>query len=435
MIPGYVFILNGGAMDWKSAKQSTTAMSSIEAEYIVAAEAPLKAVWMRKFIDGLRDVMPSYKRPMEMLCDNEPAIAIADDPGILKGAKHFQRKYHYIREVIQEQAVSTACYIQNQSLIHLCYNKTPYELMHDNKLDLSYLHVFVSLCYPTNDNEDLDLAMIIKLKWIFKVKQDEFRGVLKNKARIVAKGYLQEEGIDFKESFAPVARIEAIRIFITNAANKNITIYQMDVKTTFLNSELREVVYVSQPEGFVDPDNPTHVYRLKKELYGLKQAARAWYDMLSSFLLSQKFSKGVVNPTLFTKKAGKDLLMTKYALEILKKYGIDSSDPVDTPLVEKTKLEADLQGKTVDPTHYRMAYRKAPPCSKTELLIHKRHPGYGPMVLERYQFALTPLANADHVECQDTRKSTPGSAQFLGDRLVSWSSKKQKSIAIFIIDA
>ncbi|GJV43316.1 retrovirus-related pol polyprotein from transposon TNT 1-94 [Tanacetum coccineum] len=127
--------------------------------------------------------------------------------------------------------------------------------------------------------------MLIKLKWIYKVKKDELGGVLKNKARLVAKGYRQEEGIDFEESFAPVARIEAIRIFIANAANKNMTIYQMDVKTAFLNGELREVVYVSQPEGFVDQDKPNHVYRLKKALYGLKQAPRAWYDMLSSFLL------------------------------------------------------------------------------------------------------------------------------------------------------
>nr|GEV73073.1 retrotransposon protein, putative, Ty1-copia subclass [Tanacetum cinerariifolium] len=100
-----VCVHNGGAMDWKSAKQSTTAMSSIKAEYIVAAEASMEAIWMRKFIDGLRGVMPSYKRPMEMLCNNEPAIAIVDDPGILKGAKHFQRKYHYIREVIQERKI------------------------------------------------------------------------------------------------------------------------------------------------------------------------------------------------------------------------------------------------------------------------------------------------------------------------------------------
>ncbi|GKC59869.1 retrovirus-related pol polyprotein from transposon TNT 1-94 [Tanacetum coccineum] len=154
-----------------------------------------------------------------------------------------------------------------------------------------------------------DLAMIIKLKWIFKVKQDEFEMVLKNKAMLVAKGYHQEEEIDFEESLTPVARIEALRIFVVNAANKNMTIYQMDVKTTFLNGELREEVYVSQPEGFVDQDNPTHVYKLKKALYGLKQAPRAWYDMLSSFLLSQKFFKGVVDPTLFTRKEGKDILM------------------------------------------------------------------------------------------------------------------------------
>nr|GFB07335.1 retrovirus-related Pol polyprotein from transposon TNT 1-94 [Tanacetum cinerariifolium] len=100
-------------------------------------------------------------------------------------------------------------------------------------------------------------------------------------ARLVAKGYQQEEGIDFEESFAPVARIEAIRIFIANAASKNMTIYQMDVKTSFMNGELKEEVYVSHPEGFVDPDHMTHVYRLKKALYELKRAPRAWYDTLS----------------------------------------------------------------------------------------------------------------------------------------------------------
>nr|GEX13725.1 retrovirus-related Pol polyprotein from transposon TNT 1-94 [Tanacetum cinerariifolium] len=118
---------------------------------------------------------------------------------------------------------------------------------------------------------------------------------VKNKARLVAKGYRQEEGIDFEESFAPVARIEAIRIFIANAASKNMTIYQIDVKTTFLNGELKEEVYVNQPEGFVYPDHPTHVYRLKNAMYGLKQAPRAWYDTLSRFLLDKKFSKGAVD--------------------------------------------------------------------------------------------------------------------------------------------
>ncbi|GJT12123.1 retrovirus-related pol polyprotein from transposon TNT 1-94 [Tanacetum coccineum] len=147
-----------------------------------------------------------------------------------------------------------------------------------------------------------DCVMIISLKWIYKVKLDEYGDVLKNKARLVTKGYRQKEGIDFEESFAPVERIEAIRIFIANAASKNMTIYQMDVKTTFRNGKLKEEVYVSQPEGFIDPDHPTHVYRLKKALYGLKQAPRAWYDTLSRFLLDNKFSKGVVDLTLSLRK-------------------------------------------------------------------------------------------------------------------------------------
>ncbi|GKC53161.1 retrovirus-related pol polyprotein from transposon TNT 1-94, partial [Tanacetum coccineum] len=105
-----------------------------------------------------------------------------------------------------------------------------------------------------------------------KVKTDESGDVLKNKARLVAQGFIQEKGIDFEESFAPVARIEAIRIFVANVAHKNMTIYQMDVKTPFLNGKLKEEVYVSQPEGFVDQDNPSHMYKIKKALYGLKKA-------------------------------------------------------------------------------------------------------------------------------------------------------------------
>ncbi|GJU55971.1 retrovirus-related pol polyprotein from transposon TNT 1-94 [Tanacetum coccineum] len=144
-----------------------------------------------------------------------------------------------------------------------------------------------------------------------KVKADKFGGILKNKDRLVAQGFRQEEGIDFEESFAPVARIEAICIFVANSAHKNMMIYRMDVKTAFLNGELKEEVYLSQPEGFVDQDNPSHVYKLKKALYGLKQAPRAWYDMLSSFLISQQFSKGAVDLTLFTRQAGNDLLLVQ----------------------------------------------------------------------------------------------------------------------------
>nr|GEV12039.1 retrovirus-related Pol polyprotein from transposon TNT 1-94 [Tanacetum cinerariifolium] len=120
-----------------------------------------------------------------------------------------------------------------------------------------------------------DKFIVITLKWIHKVKLDELGGILKNKARLVARGYRQEEGIDFEESFASVARLEAIRIFLAYAARKNMVVYQMDLKTVFLNGNLREEVYVSQSDGFVDQDNPNHVYKLKKALYGLKQASHA----------------------------------------------------------------------------------------------------------------------------------------------------------------
>ncbi|GJR78720.1 retrovirus-related pol polyprotein from transposon TNT 1-94 [Tanacetum coccineum] len=142
------------------------------------------------------------------------------------------------------------------------------------------------------------------------VKTDELGGVLKKKAKLVAQGFMQEEGINFEESFAPVARIEAIRIFLANATRKNMTIYQMDVKMTFLNGELKEEVYVSQPEGFVDQDNPSHVYKLKKALYGLKQAPRdGRLFVIDSYLT--KFSKCAVDPTLSTRKAENDLLLVQ----------------------------------------------------------------------------------------------------------------------------
>nr|GEY16746.1 hypothetical protein [Tanacetum cinerariifolium] len=428
------------------------------------------------------------------------------------------------------EVVATTCFTQNRSIIRLRHGKTPYELLHNKLPDLSFLHVFGALCYPTNDNfdeltamaseqsssgpvlnemtpvtissglvqksssstpyvppsrnnwdllfqlmfdellnpspsvdhqaaeviapiadvippvqadstgspfsttidqdalplpkmykevltqscwiesmqEELneferlemwelvprpDKVMVITLKWIYKVKLDELGGILKNKARLVACGYRQEEGIEFEESFASVARLEAIRIFLAYAAHKNMVVYQMDVKTAFLNGNLMKKVYVSQPDGFVDQDNPNHVYKLKKALYGLKQALRAWYDMLSSFLISQDFSKGL---QISQSPRGIFINQSKYALESLKKYGFESCDPVDNPMVEKSKLDEDKEGKAVDPSHYR---------------------------------------DTDHAGCQDTRRSTSGSLQFLGERLIRWSSKRQKSAAISSTEA
>nr|GEW71271.1 hypothetical protein [Tanacetum cinerariifolium] len=176
---------------------------------------------------------------------------------------------------------------------------------------------------------------VIRLKWLWKNKKDEDQTVIRNKARLVAKGYAQEEGIDFEESFAPVARLKTVWIFVAYAAHKSFPIYQMDVKTAFLNGPLKEEVYVAQPDGFVDPDHPEKVYRLRKALYGLKQAPRAWYDELLKFLTSKGFLKA------------------KYALEILHKHGMDKGQSIGTPMATKPKLNADLSGNPVDQTDYR----------------------------------------------------------------------------------
>nr|GEX54793.1 retrovirus-related Pol polyprotein from transposon TNT 1-94 [Tanacetum cinerariifolium] len=130
-------------------------------------------------------------------------------------------------------------------------------------------------------------------------------------SRLVVRGYRQEEGIDFEESFAPVSRIEAIMIFLEYAAHKSFMVFQMDVKTAFLHGSLKEDVYVCQPKGFIDDDHPSHVYKLKKALYGLKQAPRAWYDELSTFLLQNHFFNGTIDPTLFIRRFHDDILVVQ----------------------------------------------------------------------------------------------------------------------------
>ncbi|GKD55613.1 retrovirus-related pol polyprotein from transposon TNT 1-94 [Tanacetum coccineum] len=482
------------------------------------------------------------------------------------------------------EAVATACYTQNRSLIHTLHNKTPYEPVHDKKLDLTFFRVFGALCYPTNDSEDLgklqptaDIGIFVgyapsrkgyriynkRTRLVMETIHVQFDELTEQMApvqlstgpdptfltlRQISSGLVPnpvpaapyvpptnkelpvspapavsvsvtsastpssttidqdapslshspsssalqspslrqgvaaestpmednpfppidndpfvnvfapepsskasssgdlslakspyvtqtlqhlgkwskdhlldniiEEGIDFEESFALVARIEAIRIFIANAACKNMTIYQMDVKIAFLNGELKEEVYVSQPEGFVDPDHPIHVYRLKKSLYGLKQAPRAW---------------------------------------------IDSCDPVDTPMVDRLKLDEDPLGTPVDQTRFRsmvgslmylttsrpdlvfvvcMCARYQASPTKKYLEALKRVFRYlrGTINLGHWYpkdtaMALTAYADADHAGCQDTRRSTSGSAQFIGDKLVSWSLKKHKSTAISTTEA
>nr|GEU40614.1 retrovirus-related Pol polyprotein from transposon TNT 1-94 [Tanacetum cinerariifolium] len=178
------------------------------------------------------------------------------------------------------------------------------ESMQEELLQFKRMDVWVLVSAPDN-------ILPLTLKWIFKSKHDEEQTVIQNKSRLVVRGYRQEEGLDFEESFAPVAKMEAIRIFLAYATHKSFTVFQMDVKTAFLHGSLKEDVYVCQPEGFIDVDHPSYVYKLKNALYGLKQAPKAWYDELSTFLLQNHFFKGTIDPTLFIRHFHDDILVVQ----------------------------------------------------------------------------------------------------------------------------
>ncbi|KAK1686253.1 hypothetical protein QYE76_047101 [Lolium multiflorum] len=150
---------------------------------------------------------------------------------------------------------------------------------------------------------------VIGTKWIFNNKQDEHGIVVRNKARFVAQGYSQIEGIDFGETYAPVAHLESIRILLAYASHHNLKLQQIDVKSAFLNGPLHEEVYVKQPRGFEDPEFPNHIYKLDKALYGLKQAPRAWYEHLKELLIDRGFDVGIIDPTLFTKRVNGELFV------------------------------------------------------------------------------------------------------------------------------
>nr|GEX91432.1 hypothetical protein [Tanacetum cinerariifolium] len=447
------------------------------------------------------------------------------------------------------EAIATAYFTQNRSIIHRRFNKTPYELINGRKPDISFLYVFGALCYPKNDRKDigklgakgdigffigskpglnsmtsrhissgLDLTYALltiitqqpsegELDLLFEAMYDDYIGGQPsatartimpaqelqvrqtstasttiadiaptpthssslatnipitsqdvdelnpnatvdgntNKSRLVMRGYRQEEGIDFEESFAPVARIEAIRIFLAYVAHKSFTVFQMDVKTAFLHGSLKEDVYVCQPKGFIDVDHPSHVYKLKKTLYGLKQAPRAWYEELSTFLLQNHFFKGTIDPTLFIRRFQDDILVSKYVLEILNKYVMESCDPVGTLMEIKDKLDLDQNGTLVDGTKYHsmigalMYLTSSRPdivhatclCARCQAKPTEKHlkevkrifrylrrtVNTGLWYTKDSGFELTGFSYADYAGCKDTFKSTSSGAQFLGEKL------------------
>ncbi|GJZ68087.1 retrovirus-related pol polyprotein from transposon TNT 1-94 [Tanacetum coccineum] len=221
----------------------------------------------------------------------------------------------------------------------------------------------------------------LTLKWLLKNKHDKENTVIRNKTRLVVRGCRQKKGINFEESFASVARMEVIRIFLAYATHKPFIVFQMDVKTAFLRGTLKEDMYVCQPEGFIDDDHLSHVYKIKKALYGLKQAPRAWFTQIYANY-DKRFE-------------------CRWKGEMTSFPGFTNmSDPVGTPIEIKDKLDLD-QDRTLRTINMGLWYTKDS------------------------SFELTGFSDADYAGCKDTFKSTLGGAQVLGEKLVSWSSKRQ----------
>ncbi|GKC80444.1 putative ribonuclease H-like domain-containing protein [Tanacetum coccineum] len=323
---------------------------------------------------------------------------------------------------------------------------------------------FISVVYEGKTHEDLHTLDLPKgkraigTKWIFRNKKDERGIVIRNKARLVAQGYTQEEGIDYDEVFAPIARIEAIRLFLAYASFMGFMVYQMDVKSAFLYGTIEEEVYVCQPPGFEDPDYPNKVYKVVKALYGLHQALRAWYETLAKYLLDNGFHRGKIDQTLFIKKQKRDILLVQvYVDDIIfgstkkelctefeklmhDKFQMSSMSELtfflgyktaSTPMDTDKPLLKDSDGDDVDVYLYRsmigsLMYLTS---SRPDIMYLKGQPKLGLWYPRDSSFDLVAYSDSDYVGARLDRKSTTGGCQFLGCRLISWQCKKKTVVA------
>ncbi|GJV93530.1 retrovirus-related pol polyprotein from transposon TNT 1-94 [Tanacetum coccineum] len=360
---------------------------------------------------------------------------------------------------------------------------------------------------------------IIGTRWVFRNKLDENGVISRNNARLVAQGYNQQEGINYDETYASVARLESIRILLAYACALDFKLFQMDVKSAFLNGFINEEVYVAQPPGFIDFEKPDHVYKLKKALYGLKQAPKAWYDRLKAFLIKHEYKMGMVDNTLFTKKKSSNLIIvqiyvddiifgstcqdmcdefakimhdefemsmmgelnfflglqikqmedgiffnqSKYIKEMLKKFGLEDSKPMKTPMSSDTKLTKDEECESVDSTKYRgmigsllyltasrpdimfsvclcARFQEAPKTSHLEAVKRifryiKGTTHLGLWYPKGTGIETVVYADSDHAGDYVDRKSTSGICTFVGCCLTSWFSKKQTDLAISTTEA
>nr|GEV00532.1 retrovirus-related Pol polyprotein from transposon TNT 1-94 [Tanacetum cinerariifolium] len=279
-------------------------------------------------------------------------------------------------------------------------------------------------------NSEAHALKAIGTKWVYRNKKDERGVVVRNKVRLVAQGYKQEEGIDYDEVFVPVARIEAIRIFLAFASYMGFIVYQIDVKSAFLNGTIDEEVYVTQPPGFVDPKFPNKVYKVVKALYGLHQAPRAWYATLSTLLEKSRYRRGAIDKTLFIKQDKKDIMLVQvYVDDIIfgstKKSWCDEFEELmknsvktaSTPIETQKPLVKDEEAADVDVYIYRSIIGS--------LMYLKGQPKLGLWYPKVSSSNLEAYSDSDYAGVNLDRKSTAGGCQFLGRRLISWQCKKQ----------
>ncbi|GJY62358.1 putative ribonuclease H-like domain-containing protein [Tanacetum coccineum] len=364
------------------------------------------------------------------------------------------------------------------------------EAMQEELLQFKLQQVWVLVDLPNG-------AKVIGTKWVYRNKKDERGVVVRNKARLVAQGHRQEEGIDYDEVFAPVARLEAIRLFLAFASYMGFIVYQMDVKSAFLYGTIEEEVYVSQPPGFVDPDHPKKVYKVVKALYGLHQAPRAWYATLSTFLEKHGYRRGTIDKTLFIKKDKKDIILVqiyvddiifgstkkswsdefealmkgrfqmsamgeltfflglqvkqnkegifisqdKYVAEILKKFDLVHVKAAITPMETKLPLTKDEEAFDVDVhlvTRYMISnYQDSHlnELSKRIVSTIKGKPNLGLWYPRESPLHLEAFSDSDYGGSNLDRKSTTVGLSNSGQRLISWQAEKQTIVATSTTEA
>jgi hypothetical protein len=452
--------------------------------------------------DQQEDVTPVNKGPSVRVQKNHPKELIIGSPesGVMTRSR---------------EVVSNACFV----------SKVEPKNVKEALTDEFWIEAMQEELNQFKRNEVWDLVPrpegvnIIGTKWVYRNKSDESGVVTRNKARLVAQGYSQIEGVDFDETFAPVARLESIRLLLGVACILKFKLFQMDVKSAFLNGYLNEEVYVEQPKGFVDPNYPDHVYRLKKALYGLKQAPRAWYERLTKFLVQQGYRKGETDKTLFVREEkGKFMIaqiyvddivfggmsdpmvkmfvnqmqsefemslvgeltyflglqvkqmedtifisQSKYAKNIVKKFGMENANHKRTPAATDLKLSKDEHGVSVDQSLYRSMigsllyltasrpdisfavgvcarYQAEPKMShlnqvKRILKYVSGTSDYGILYSHGEDTRLLGYCDADWAGSADDRKSTSGGCFFLGSNLISWFSKKQNCVSLSTAEA